>query len=68
MYIEEKAFLESLFSKNKQKFGLTTDFWTAYTTSISYMVITAHFIDENWCLKRKIISSSMSLIIKERQL
>ncbi|CAF2083288.1 unnamed protein product [Brassica napus] len=56
MYMEEKAFLKSLFSKNKQRLCLTTDLWTASTTSISYMVITAHFIDENWCLKRKIIS------------
>ncbi|KAF8055302.1 hypothetical protein N665_1299s0003 [Sinapis alba] len=56
MYMEEKAFLKSLFSKNKQKLCLTKDLWTASTTSISYMVITAHFIDENWCLKRKIIS------------
>lgn len=56
MYMEEKAFLKSLFTKNKQRLCLTTDLWTASTTSISYMVINAHFIDENWCLKRKIIS------------
>ena len=60
--------LKSLFSKNKQRLCLTTDLWTASTTSISYMVITRHFIDENWCLKRKLISSNLSLIIKDRQL
>lgn len=56
MYVNEKAILMSLFSKSKQRLCLTTDLWTATTTSISYMVITAHFVDENWDLQRKIIS------------
>ncbi|KAH9717089.1 BED-type domain-containing protein [Citrus sinensis] len=46
MYLEEKA---------KQRVSLTTDIWTSITTA-SYMVITAHFIDRDWNLHRKIIS------------
>ncbi|KAH9794591.1 BED-type domain-containing protein [Citrus sinensis] len=55
MYLEEKAKLNSLLVGNKQRVSLTTDIWTSITTA-SYMVITAHFIDRDWNLHRKIIS------------
>ncbi|KAH9680959.1 BED-type domain-containing protein [Citrus sinensis] len=55
MYLEEKAKLKSLLAGNKQRVSLTTDIWTSITTT-SYMVITAHFIDRDWNLHRKIIS------------
>ncbi|KAH9716963.1 BED-type domain-containing protein [Citrus sinensis] len=55
MYLEEKAKLKSLLAGNKQRVSLTTDIWTSITTA-SYMVITAHFIDRDWNLHRKIIS------------
>ncbi|XP_010412443.1 PREDICTED: zinc finger BED domain-containing protein RICESLEEPER 2-like [Camelina sativa] len=37
--------------------SFTTDIWTSITT-LSYMVITAHFIDMDWQLHRRIISFS----------
>ena len=37
--------------------SLTTDLWTS-VQNISYMVITAHFIDSDWCLNMRIISFS----------
>ncbi|KAH9769347.1 BED-type domain-containing protein [Citrus sinensis] len=55
MYLEEKVKLKSLLVGNKQRVSLTTDIWTSITTA-SYMVITAHFIDRDWNLHRKIIS------------
>ncbi|KAH9699271.1 BED-type domain-containing protein [Citrus sinensis] len=55
MYLEEKAKLKSLLAGNKQRVSLTTNIWTSITTA-SYMVITAHFIDRDWNLHRKIIS------------
>ncbi|KAH9651034.1 BED-type domain-containing protein [Citrus sinensis] len=55
MYLEEKVKLKSLLAGNKQRVSLTTDIWTSITTA-SYMVITAHFIDRDWNLHRKIIS------------
>ncbi|CAE5959417.1 unnamed protein product [Arabidopsis arenosa] len=56
LYYREKAMLMSFFSAYKQRVCLATDIWTAPTTSVSYMVVTAHFIDPNWCLHRKVIS------------
>ena len=55
MYVEEKAKLKSLLFRNKHRVSLTTNIWTSITTA-SYMVITAHFIDKDWNLHRKIIN------------
>ncbi|CAH9085169.1 unnamed protein product [Cuscuta europaea] len=54
LHLKEKSALRSLF--NKQTISLTTDIWTTNTTTVSYMVITAHFIDVNFQLHRRIIS------------
>ncbi|KAH9770668.1 BED-type domain-containing protein [Citrus sinensis] len=68
MYVEEKAKLKSLLIGNKHRVSLTTDIWTSITT-VSYMVITAHFIDKDWNLHKKIINfntindhSSMTIV------
>ncbi|KAH9651254.1 BED-type domain-containing protein [Citrus sinensis] len=58
MFLEEKGILKSLICKNKHRVSLTTDIWTS-VQNMSYMVITAHFIDSDWCLHRKIISFSV---------
>ncbi|KAH9751286.1 BED-type domain-containing protein [Citrus sinensis] len=55
MYLEENAKLKSLLMGNKLRVSLTTNIWTSITTA-SYVVITAHFIDRDWNLHRKIIS------------
>ncbi|XP_019190332.1 PREDICTED: zinc finger BED domain-containing protein RICESLEEPER 2-like [Ipomoea nil] len=54
LFMKEKALLKSMISQSRV--SLTTDIWTASTTTVSYMVITAHYIDVNWKLHRKIIS------------
>ncbi|KAH9672603.1 BED-type domain-containing protein [Citrus sinensis] len=57
LFLEEKTMLKSLICNNKQRVSLTTDLWTS-VQNMSYMVITAHFIDSDWCLNRRIISFS----------
>ena len=57
LLLEEKVMLKSLICNNKQRVSLTTDLWTS-VQNMSYMVITAHFIDSDWCLNRRIISFS----------
>ncbi|KAH9803374.1 BED-type domain-containing protein [Citrus sinensis] len=57
LFLEEKTMLKSLICNNKQRVSLTTDLWTS-VQNMSYMVITAHFIDSDWCLNMRIISFS----------
>jgi hypothetical protein len=56
IYLQEKSFLKVMFSVNKMRVSLTTDIWEAPTTSSSYMVVTAYWIDANWELQKRIIS------------
>ncbi|CAN7125351.1 unnamed protein product, partial [Brassica rapa subsp. narinosa] len=56
MFMKEKASLKELFNSEKKRVSLTTDIWTAPTTSYSYMVVTAHWIDKNWDMQKRIIS------------
>ncbi|XP_010548831.1 PREDICTED: zinc finger BED domain-containing protein RICESLEEPER 1-like [Tarenaya hassleriana] len=55
LFLSEKDALKSLLNDNKQRVSFTTDIWTSITT-VSYMVVTAHFIDISWRLNRRIIS------------
>lgn len=57
LFLDEKAMLKSLICNNKQRVSLTTDTWTS-VQNISYMLITTHFIDNDRCLNRRIISFS----------
>lgn len=56
MFVKEKASLKNLLGVNKKRVSFTTDIWVSPTTSYNYMVITAHLIDENWQLQKRIIS------------
>ncbi|CAA7030743.1 unnamed protein product [Microthlaspi erraticum] len=47
--------MKKILDANKQRLSLTTDIWVAPHTGASYMVITAHFIDAWWQLRKLII-------------
>ncbi|XP_019173804.1 PREDICTED: zinc finger BED domain-containing protein RICESLEEPER 3-like [Ipomoea nil] len=55
IYLDERLNLKKLFKLNTQRVSLTTDTWT-FVQRINYMCITAHFIDDQWKLNKKIIS------------
>ncbi|XP_019176190.1 PREDICTED: zinc finger BED domain-containing protein RICESLEEPER 2-like [Ipomoea nil] len=55
IYEEERLKLKCMFRGNTQRVSITTDTWTSIQR-INYMVVTAHFIDEEWRLNKKIIS------------
>ena len=55
MYAARKAQMKKVLGQNKQRLSLTTDIWVAPYTSASYMVITAHFVDASWKLRKMII-------------
>ncbi|WVZ77240.1 LOW QUALITY PROTEIN: hypothetical protein U9M48_025128 [Paspalum notatum var. saurae] len=55
LYFEQKAKLKIFLQHHCQRVSLTTDGWTSQQQD-SYMTVTAHFIDNDWCLHKKIIS------------
>jgi hypothetical protein len=42
-------------AKNKSRIAITTDMWSSSNQNKGYMVVTAHYIDENWILQNRII-------------
>ncbi|RZC80906.1 hypothetical protein C5167_043475 [Papaver somniferum] len=55
LFAYEKERLKNYFKVNKVRVCLTTDTWSSLQ-KLGYMVITAHWIDANWKLHKKIIS------------
>ena len=55
LYKVEKEALKTFFRKSKQRISITTDLWTS-NQNLSYMCLTAHFIDDDWKLQKRIIN------------
>lgn len=55
-YLEEKKKLLSFVSKSTQTVHLKTDTWTSLCQKTNYMVLTAHFIDDEWVMHKCIIN------------
>lgn len=55
IYIEERTKLQSFFKRTKQRISITTDTWTSLQR-VTYMSLTAHFIDDSWKLNKKILN------------
>ena len=55
LYLSEKKRLTTYFKKSGQRICITTDTWTSLQR-INYMCITAHYIDVNWNLHKKILN------------
>lgn len=53
LYIDEKKKLKQELSGKRVR--LTTDTWTSLQ-QVNYMVLTAHFIDDDWVLHKKILN------------
>ncbi|WVY98387.1 hypothetical protein V8G54_030538 [Vigna mungo] len=59
LYEEEKAKLKMFLSKHCERVCLTTDTWTSIQ-NLNYMSLTAHFIDNDWKLQKKILNFSQT--------
>ncbi|KAG2711418.1 hypothetical protein I3760_04G076400 [Carya illinoinensis] len=55
LYEVEKGKLKKVFRDGGMRISLTTDTWTS-VQNLNYMCLTAHFIDKNWKLQKKIIN------------
>jgi hypothetical protein len=58
LYVEEKARLRALFRSDCSRVSLTTDCWTS-VQNLGYLVLTAHFVDNDWNYVKRIISFSV---------
>lgn len=54
LFIDERKKLKSFFQKLSSRICFTIDTWTS-SQNLSYMCLTAHFIDDNWNLHKRII-------------
>lgn len=55
MFVQKKEALKRWLYTNQQRVSLTTDIWVSQVTGASYMVVTAHFVDPTWQLKKIIL-------------
>ena len=55
LYMNEKNKLKSVFGQSNQSVCLTTDCWSS-VQNLSYLCLTAHFIDNDWKLQKRIIN------------
>ncbi|KAH9736326.1 BED-type domain-containing protein [Citrus sinensis] len=55
LYKKTKKDLTDFFVSSHQRVCLTTDTWTS-AQNLCYMCLTAHFIDDNWTLHKKILN------------
>ncbi|GJZ90667.1 zinc finger BED domain-containing protein RICESLEEPER 2 [Tanacetum coccineum] len=51
-YLEEKEKLVKFLGNPNHTIHLTTDTWTSTCQKINYMVITAHFVDDDWVMHK----------------
>uniref|UniRef100_A0A7N0TNC7 Transposase n=1 Tax=Kalanchoe fedtschenkoi TaxID=63787 RepID=A0A7N0TNC7_KALFE len=55
IYLKEKVYLKELIAKSCQRISITTDTWTSIRT-VNFMCVTAHFIDHEWKLQKRILN------------
>ena len=55
MYVHEKEKLYAYFTTVNCRFSATMDMWTSNQNK-SYMCVTLHWVDENWCIQKRIVN------------
>lgn len=55
IYDNEKAKQCKLFDDLQSRVAITSDMWSSKTTKRGFMVVTAHFLDEEWALQGRIL-------------
>ncbi|CAN1146603.1 Putative AC9 transposase, partial [Linum perenne] len=55
LYFDERAKIQRLIDSSKGRVAITTDMWTASNERKGYMAVTAHYIDNGWCLRSQLL-------------
>ncbi|CAN1164217.1 Putative AC9 transposase, partial [Linum perenne] len=52
---DERAKIQRLIVSSKGRVAITTDMWIASNQRKGYMVVTAHYLDNGWCLRSQLL-------------
>lgn len=63
IYDYERQKTLKLLEKNTSRVAITTDMWTASNQKKGFMVLTAHFIDQNWNMQSRIMRYIFTMYI-----
>ncbi|CAN1183098.1 Putative AC transposase [Linum perenne] len=55
LYCDERAKIQRFIDSTKGKVAITTDMWTASNQRKGYMAVTAHYLDNGWCLRSQLL-------------
>lgn len=55
IFFEEREKLKKYLKGTSTRVSITTDMWTSIQ-NLGYIVLTAHFVDQNWNIQKKIIN------------
>ncbi|CAN1837414.1 Putative AC transposase [Linum perenne] len=55
LYCDERAKIQRLIDSTKGRVAITTDMWTASNQRKGYMAVTAHYLDNGWCLRSQLL-------------
>ncbi|EPS61600.1 transposase, partial [Genlisea aurea] len=55
LFCSQKEKMKKILTKSGQRVCLTTDCWT-FCQNVSYLCLTAHYIDENWILHKSLLN------------
>ncbi|CAN1338929.1 Putative AC transposase [Linum perenne] len=55
LYFDERAKIQRLIDSSKGRVAITTDMWTTSNQRKGYMAVTAHYIDNGWCLRSQLL-------------
>ncbi|GKD89746.1 zinc finger BED domain-containing protein RICESLEEPER 2 [Tanacetum coccineum] len=55
-YLDERNSLVKFLSNNSNTINLTTDTWTFNCKRMNFMVVTVHFIDDDWVMHKRLIN------------
>ncbi|CAN1178515.1 Putative AC transposase [Linum perenne] len=55
LFCDERIMIQKLIDSNLGRVAVTTYLWTASNQRKCYMVVTAHYIDNGWCLRSQLL-------------
>ncbi|CAN1788122.1 Zinc finger BED domain-containing protein DAYSLEEPER [Linum perenne] len=55
LHFDERAKIHRLIDSSKGRVAITTGMWTASNQRKGYMDVTAHYIDNGWCLRSQLL-------------